>query len=446
MKSKPYKKYKPSGVDWLGDVPEHWEVKPVWCCFKKIGSGGTPDSNNPLYYDGSIPWVTTSELRENIIIGTLNHISEIALKKYPVLKFYPENTLLFAMYGATIGRLGILGIPATVNQACCAFTSPSCVETKYVFYWFQYRKTVLEMLSQGGGQPNLSQNDLRKLRIHVPHLSEQQAIAAYLDRETSKIDGVVAKKRELIERLKEKRTALISALVTGRRTVDGTPYPSYKPTGIDWLGNVPEHWEVKRLRFLLKDKLKYGANESSEESDHEQPRYVRITDIDEKGNLRPETFRSLPSEIAHEYILQDGDVLFARSGATAGKTFLYRRDWGECAYAGYLIRARLKQTELLPAILRYFADTTEYWQWISAVTIQATIQNVSAEKYIDIFLPIGDIFEQQAIAEYLDRETSKIDALITKVEEAVERLQEYRTALISAVVTGKIDIRNEVNK
>ena len=105
-------------------------------------------------------------------------------------------------------------------------------------------------------------------------------------------------------------------------------YSKYKDSGVPWLGEVPEGWEVKRLRHLLSESLKYGANESTELEDPDLPRYVRITDIDNNGNLRDETFRSLPEAIAAPYLLRDGDILFARSGATFGKTFLYRESWG----------------------------------------------------------------------------------------------------------------------
>ena len=118
-------------------------------------------------------------------------------------------------------------------------------------------------------------------------------------------------------------------------------YPRTKPSGVEWLGDVPEHWEVKRLRRVLAESLQYGANESAELDDPDLPRYVRITDVHENGTLRPDTFRSLPEVIAAPYVLKDGDLLFARSVATSGKTFLYQTSWGICAYAGYLIRAHL---------------------------------------------------------------------------------------------------------
>jgi len=171
------------------------------------------------------------------------------------------------------------------------------------------------------------------------------------------------------------------------------------------------------------------------------PRYVRITDIDEDGDLRDATFKSLASDVAREYLLREGDLLFARSGATAGKTFLYRQSWGPCAYAGYLIRARLDTSKAVPEFVRYFTASSAYWQWLSGAFIQATIQNVSAERYANLLVPQPKVPEQAAIVAFLNQEELRFDALITKVRDAVEHLRELRTALISAAVTGKIDVR-----
>jgi restriction endonuclease S subunit len=212
-------------------------------------------------------------------------------------------------------------------------------------------------------------------------------------------------------------------------------YPRTKPSGVEWLGDVPEHWDVKRLRRVLAESLQYGANESAELDDPDLPRYVRITDIHENGTLRPDTFRSLPKDVAAPYLLKDGDLLFARSGATSGKTFLYQSSWGICAYAGYLIRARMNQEEAVPAFVKYFTTSTNYWQWLSSVFIQSTIQNVSAEKYADLHLSLPPPAEQRAIAAFLDRETGRVDRLVAKKRELLERLKEKRTALISRTVT-----------
>lgn len=216
-------------------------------------------------------------------------------------------------------------------------------------------------------------------------------------------------------------------------------YPAYKDSGVEWLGEIPAHWEVKRLKYLLAEPLKYGANEAAELDDPDLPRYIRITDIDERDGLREDTFKSLPVDVAEEYLLHEGDLLFARSGATAGKTFLYRRSWGTCAYAGYLIRARLDTTRVCPEFVRYFTASSSYRQWLSSAFIQATIQNVSAEKYASLVVAHPPYPEQRAIAASLDRETARIDALVAKKERLIDLLQEQRTALITGAVTRGLD-------
>ena len=207
---------KNSGVEWLGDVPTHWETWKITHAIDLIGSGTTPKSDNAEYYDGDILWVTTSELRENFISDTKQKVSDSAIKEYSALKIYPVNSVAMAMYGATIGRLGILEREATFNQACCVFGNSKILHYKFLFYWLWHRKPILISLSNGGGQPNLSQDDLRKLKIPIPSYEEQTAIADYLDQETAKIDRLCDTVNQTIGRLKECRTALITQAVTGK--------------------------------------------------------------------------------------------------------------------------------------------------------------------------------------------------------------------------------------
>jgi type I restriction enzyme S subunit len=206
---------KDSGVEWLGEIPAHWEVKKITWLFS-IGSGTTPTSEDPRYYGGDTPWITTSELRESVVLTTEKYVTQAARREYSALKLYPVGSVAVAMYGATIGRLGIFGIDATVNQACCVFSNPRGIEMPFWFYWLQMRRPHLVSLGYGGGQPNLSQDLLRSVRLPTPPVPEQSAIVAFLDRQTARIDALVAKVRDAIERLKELRTALISAAVTGK--------------------------------------------------------------------------------------------------------------------------------------------------------------------------------------------------------------------------------------
>lgn len=207
---------KDSGVEWLGQIPAHWEMWKVAHAFRHIGSGTTPPASEYEWYEGDIPWVTTGELRENIISKTEKYITQESLKQFPALEFHPANSLVIAMYGATIGRLGILEIPATTNQACCVLADSSILNTKYVFYVMLGFRQEIVSLSSGGGQPNISQDKIRSLHIPRPPLNEQGPIVNYLGQETEKLDALCAKVESAIEKLKEYRTALIAAAVTGK--------------------------------------------------------------------------------------------------------------------------------------------------------------------------------------------------------------------------------------
>jgi len=217
-------------------------------------------------------------------------------------------------------------------------------------------------------------------------------------------------------------------------------YPAYKPCGVEWLGEIPEHWDVKRLKYIVSEPLQYGANEAAELDDQSLPRYIRITDIDESGRLRDDTFKSLPEDIAQPYLLKHGDLLLARSGATVGKSFYYDPSWGKAAYAGYLIRARFNPSSVNTRFIHYYTNSHTYWEWLNSTLIQATIQNVSAEKYANFFIGMPNSQDQAIIVQFLDRETGRIDGLIERKRRQIELLKEKRAALISACVTGKLEV------
>lgn len=196
-----------------------------------------------------------------------------------------------------------------------------------------------------------------------------------------------------------------------------------------------------RFKFLLREPLAYGANEAGLEDNPEWPRFVRITDIDGSGRLRPDTFKSLEPITASGYMLDKGDVLLARSGATVGKAFLYHESWGPACYAGYLIRARLKLALCWPQFVYYFSQSSLYWDQVKEGTIQATIQNFSAEKFGDLTVPVPPLGEQRRIAAYLDAETAQMDGLVAEKEQMLKLLEEKRAAQISHAVTRGLNPR-----
>lgn len=436
-----YPHYRPSGIEWLGEIPEHWEVKALKRTFTTI-NGATPKSCNPEYWDGDIPWATPDDLG-NLRGSTLN-----ATRRMITQEGYASCGVALAAEGslvlstrAPIGHLAIAGVRLCTNQGCRSLVFRGDDDRRFFFYQLFTTRPELQSLGQGSTFTELSRDRLTSTYLVSPPLPEQRAIAAFLDHETARIDALIEKKRRQIELLQEKRSALISHAVT--KGLD--PDAKMKDSGVEWIGSIPTQWEVKRLKFLVSEPLKYGANEAAELDDPEHPRYIRITDVDENGRLRDETFKSIPEDVARPYLLKEGDLLLARSGATVGKSFYYEPSWGRAAYAGYLIRARFDPTKTMPRFINYFTNSQQYWQWLGSSFIQATIQNVSAEKYANLIVPVPPFEEQKRIVSYLDSMWQRLNNMADKVRQSIQVLKEYRSALISAAVTGKIDVRKEAS-
>lgn len=219
----PNVKMKDSGVEWIGQVPEEWLNRKVFHAFQTIGSGTTPPSKEHEWYQGgTIPWITTSELRENTVLETKKCVTSEAMQKFSALKIFPAGSLAIAMYGATIGRLGLLGIPATTNQACCVLSGERDLNIQFLYYWLMAsRAAIVALFSEGGGQPNINQEVIASLWVPSPEPDEQATIAATLDRETARIDALIGKAEQSITLLKERRSAFITAAVTGQIDLRG---------------------------------------------------------------------------------------------------------------------------------------------------------------------------------------------------------------------------------
>ena len=216
------------------------------------------------------------------------------------------------------------------------------------------------------------------------------------------------------------------------------PYPAYKDSGVEWLGEIPAHWEVNRLKFVSCAPIKNGIGQAGAYDNPEWPRYVRITDIAGPRELRKDTFKSLPPELAREAPFKVGDLLLAAVGATFGKSYLHTRDCGPVCFAGYMVRLSPGR-KVESSYAAYWTESAAYWALVESRVVQATIQNFSAAKYKELTLPLPSVPEQHAIAAFLDREAARIDALVAKKERLIELLQEQRTALISRAVTKGLD-------
>ena len=434
-----YEKYKESGIAWLGRIPIHWQVSLLKRRYqvtlgKMLKSKQTaPDETEaPYLRAANIQWrgVDTSDVKR--MWFTPEEKKKLQLCKGDLL----------VSEGGDVGRSALWNeeiedcyIQNSINR----IRARENADTRFLYYWMYFIKHVgyIDMVCNKATIAHFTVEKVGATPCVYPPLEEQNQIAAFLDTETAKMDALVEKQEQLITLLREKRQAIISHAVTKGLN----PNVKMKESGIEWLGEVPEHWEVKKLKHIVTKPLMYGANEAAIDDDRDQPRFVRITDIRNNGTLREDTFRSLPWHLAKPYMLREGDVLLARSGATVGKSFIYSSDWGDCCFAGYLIKASIDISKAFPYWFYRYTESDYYWHWIRSTLIQATIQNVSAEKYNNFSLFIPPKQEQQKIIAFLDKETTKIDTLIEKCETAIDLLKERRIALIAAAVTGKIDVR-----
>jgi type I restriction enzyme, S subunit len=430
-----------SDIFW-GKIPECWKILPIKYGFKLIGSGTTPPTGQQEYFGGSIPWVTTSELRETLITSTIQTLTTLALKEFSALKVFPKNTVLIAMYGATVGRLGILGIPACVNQAVCALAQPSSFDHKFVSYVLQASRDHLLSLTSGGGQPNLNAEKIATHEIPCPPLPEQRSIAQYLDRQTAKLDTLITLKQRLLQLLAEKRRALITHAVTRGLNPD---FPM-RDSGLRWIDEIPKHWSLEHLKYHLSD-IEQGWSPQSDNFPADEDEWgVLKVGAGNGWEFNPNENKRVPAEleIPLHYEIKAGDILVSRANTTelVGSATLVKQVRPRLLLCDKLYRPKLNSKRLydeyLVLYLRSVSGRFEFER--DATGASSSMQNISQETLANLWIPIPPVSEQQAIVSYIESKTAKLDALKTATEQAIALLQERRTALIAAAVTGQIRV------
>ncbi|EGT0650096.1 restriction endonuclease subunit S [Citrobacter braakii] len=438
-KYKAYPQYKDSGVEWLGEIPLSWDMWKLSHAYEVIGSGTTPTSNNESWFQGNILWVTTGELRETVIYNTSKNISLQTLQSFPALKVHPVGSIIIAMYGATIGRLGILGVDATTNQACCAMTKSNVINNKYLYYWLQTFRMEIINLSSGGGQPNINKEKVASLKISSPSIKDQILIAAFLDHETTKIDNLIEKQQQLIELLKEKRQAVISNAVTKGLNPD----VPMKDSGVEWLGEVPEHWSYTRIKYVSllnpsKSKLTYdNINECT---------FLPMEKLKNNSVITDEN-RLIKDVINGYTYFKDGDLLVAKvTPCFENKNIAIAKNLTNAIGFGsseiYVIRTN-KYIDV--DYLLYRLQENNFMCAATGAMIGAGgLKRIPSDFLLNYQIVIPPKNEMKQISEYLINQENQYNALENQAIIGIQLLQERRTALISAAVTGKIDVRNWV--
>lgn len=441
---KKYESYKDSGIEWIGEIPSHWEVKRirhVAQIFGRIGYRGYTVADLVHDGDGAIT-VSPSNMKDyNMDFTDCTYLSWEKYEESPEIKIY-NGDILFVKTGSTYGKSTLVkDLPkrATINPQIIVLKEITCNNS---FLWYSIKAPFIQLQVEetvvGGTIPTISQAKINNYTFPLPPLPEQTAIASYLDRKTAEIDQLIADKKRLLELYEEEKTAIINQAVT--KGLD--PNVPMKDSGIEWLGEIPEHWEVKRLRFI--GKCQNGISKGGEYFGRGSP-FVSYGDVYKNSTL-PMTVEGLVESTEEDKInfsVEKGDVFFTRTSETIeeigiASTCHYTIE--DAVFAGFLIRFRPKIGILYEGFSKYFFRAQIHRRYFVKEMNLVTRASLSQELLKKLPVLLTTIDEQKRVASFLDDFTKAINLKIQKTQKLIDLLTEYRTALISEVVTGKIKV------
>ena len=422
----PYPAYKPSGVPWLGDIPAHWEVTPLFALMKERDerNQGNREQNVLSLSHGRI---VRRDVKSNYgLLPASFETYQIVYQGDLVLRLTDLQNDQKSL------RVGLVEEKGIITSAYVALIPK--IDSRYAYYLLHSYDIQKVFYNFGAGvRQTMKFEDLKRFPILNPPLPEQRAIARFLDRETGRIDALIARKQRLIELLREKRAALITRAVTRGLNPDAP----LKDSGVPWLGKIPRHWEVRKNKAIF-----FEVVEHSESGSEELLTVSHITGVTPRSQKQDVTMFMAESLVGYK-VCQPGDLvintMWAWMGALGITPIL-----GIVSPSYNVYRGR-KSVEVELHYLDYLYRTPPYVAEMNRFSkgVWRSRLRLYPDEFFQMSTPLPPLPEQRAIADYLDRKTGRIDALIQKIEASIETWKEYRTALITAAVTGKIDVREK---
>ena len=423
---------KDSGIEWIGEVPEEWGIKPIKHIFAAIGSGTTPDSSKVEYYDGNINWLQSGDLyKKDYVYAVSKTITDLGYRSSASLRIYQAPFLAIAMYGASIGNLAISKIDACVNQAVAVLKGEENI-VRFAKLALEISKTELIFAAQGGTQPNINQVLIKNWVIPFPSEIEIKKIADFLDKKVAQLDKIKSLLEEQIKTLEDYRKSLIYETVT--KGLDKTV--PLKDSGVDWIGQIPEGWGVGKLKYYFDVQLGKMLQPSAINGNDIEIDYLRAINV-QWDNISVDNLSKMwcnPSEVS-KYEIMNGDLLVCEGGEV-----------GRCGIVEYLSdRAiiqnavhRIRSAERANVrFLNYYIQHTTKSKWFDILCNKATIAHLTSEKLLNTLVVLPSISEQIQIADFLDKKTEQINQMIAIKKEQIENINKQRQTLIYDVVTGK---------
>lgn len=440
-----YSDYITSEDDWLGDLPSHWEKFALKRRFN-IVNGSTPKSGESEFWGGDLIWVTPADFskqKNGYLSVSERKITQAGLESCGTT-LVKQNSIVLSTR-APIGEVVQAGEELCTNQGCKSLVSDSqIINERFYFYSLAVSSEQLNILGLGTTFMELSKDALGYYPVALPPIEEQQKIAAFLDYKTQQIDQLIEKKKALIEKLEEKRIAVIAQAVT--KGLDKNA--KLKPSGVDWLGDVPEHWGVRAIKFSFKDKAgaiktgPFGSHIKSEDMTGSAYKvYNQKNVIQQDLSLGDEYIDEEKYEELISFEIFDDDLLVTTRG-TIGKCIAVPEGSEKGILHPCLMRIQFKKDVFISDYFIWLLQESGLlFEELSLCSNATTLDVIYSETLKNVVAPLPPLDEQKNIVDYLVRETKPIAEMYTKVLDAIDRLNEYRSALITSAVTGKIDLR-----
>ncbi|HOD52394.1 MAG TPA: restriction endonuclease subunit S [Candidatus Hydrogenedentes bacterium] len=427
-----YPAYKPSGVEWLGDIPQHWDVRRLKCV-ASINDEALSETTDPNYEFNYVD-IGNVDAAKGIVATETCRFEDAPSRARRIVRDGDTIVSTVRTYLRAIAPISGTDSHLIVSTGF-AVVRPRNVYAGYLAYALRAPFFVDTVVSRSTGvsYPAINAPEVGNIGVTIPPLPEQRAIAAFLDRETARIDGLIAKKQRQIELLQEKRAALISHAVT--KGLD--PTAPMKDSGIEWLGEIPAHWTVRRLKHAV---FIRGGQVDPKNDEYGCMALIAPNHI-ESGTGRISSLETAEEQgaISGKYLFRKGDVLYSKIRPELTKACVAPQD-GLCSADMYAIVAR---RGVLPTFVLYLLLSEAFTKLAVDESMRVAMPKINREDLGEIRWPFPPVTEQTEIVSRIDAQIRPIDLLLERIQASIYRLREYRTALISAAVTGKIDVREE---
>lgn len=437
-----YKKLVSSGLVNIGCIPESWYVAKI-NYFSKLQTGGTPNKDIVEYWEnGNINWMSSGEVNNEFVYETKNKITELGMKNSNA-SILPINSVMMALngQGKTKGTVAVLKVETTCNQSLAAFIADEKhLHYLYLYYFLKYNYKFIRGLVGDGLRDGISMGLLKSLKVCLPTYDEQRKIGEFLYKKEQAIKNLIVQKESMIRLLGQQRQSIITEAVTKGLN----PNAKMKDSGVEWIGEIPEHWGKSKLKYLTKQIID-GTHHTPDYQAEGVP-FLRVTDITQsKGKdinlsnvkyISQKEHRELINRCRPEY----GDLLVSKNG-TIGIPKVIDWDWEFSIFVS-LCLIKMNSEKLNPYFASFYFESQLVDEQIAFGSKKSTIMNLHLDKVKEFFIFVPPLFEQIEIVQFLKDKVSEVDNLKGILENQIENLKEYRQSLIYEAVTGKIHVHD----